>query len=299
MAQQTGNVHRVGVLRVGPTPPSWIESFRKGLRDLGYVEGQNLIIEFGLAKTASQLPELSAELIQRKVDVILASGTPSVMPAKHSGIPVVFVAAVDPVAAGVAASLAKPGGNVTGVSAVHADVTGKRLQLLKELIPKISKIALLVRATSPAAPQYVKEAQDAAGILSVELQVLGVRDPSQFEVAFGSAQAAGALIVSDDAVFTAERTRIAELAVKNRLPTIYGFGDMVEAGGLMAYGPHYGDLYRRAATHVHKILTGTKPADIAIEEPTKFEMVINLKTAKALGLEMPPAFLARADQVIE
>jgi putative ABC transport system substrate-binding protein len=182
---------------------------------------------------------------------------------------------------------------------VHADVTGKRLQLLKELNPKLGKVALLVRATSPAAAQYVKEAQDAAGILGIELHVLGVRDPSEFEAAFGSARAMGALILSDDAVFTAQRTTIAELAIKNRLPTIYGFGDMVEAGGLMAYGPHYGDLYQRAATHVHKILTGANPADIAIEEPTRFEMVINLKTAKALGLEMPPAFLARADQVIE
>jgi putative ABC transport system substrate-binding protein len=291
MAQQTGKIHRVGMLRVGLTPPNWIESFRKGLRELGYVEGQSVVIEFGLAKTAGQLPELAAELIQRKVDVIFASGTPSVMPAKGAGIPVVFVAAIDPVAAGVAASLPKPGGNVTGVSAVHADVTGKRLQLLQELIPKLSKIALLVRSTSPAAPQYVKEAQDAARILGIELQILGVRDPDEFEIAFGSAQAAGALIVSDDAVFTAQRIRIAELALKNRLPTIYGFGDMVEAGGLMAYGPHYGDLYRRAATHVHKILTGAKPADIAIEEPTKFEMVINLKTAKALGLDMPPPFL--------
>jgi putative ABC transport system substrate-binding protein len=299
MAQQAGKVRRVGMLRVGPTPPSWMESFRKGLRELGYVEGQTLVIEFGLAKAAGQLPELAAELIQRKVDVILASGTPSVMPAKNAGIPVVFVAAIDPVAAGVATSLARPGGNVTGVSAVHADVTGKRLQLLKELIPKLSKIALLVRATSPAAAQYVKEAQDAARILRVELQVLGVRDPSEFDVAFGSAQAAGALIVSDDAVFTAQRTKIAEIAIKNRVPTIYGFGDMVEAGGLMAYGPHYGDLYRRAATHVHKIFSGAKPADIAIEEPTRFEMVINLKTAKALDLEMPAALLARADQVIE
>jgi putative ABC transport system substrate-binding protein len=298
-AQQPGKVHRVGLLRVGPTPPAWIESFRKGLKDHGYVEGQGLVIELGLADSAAQLPDLAADLVRRKVDLVVASGTPSVMPAKNSAIPVVFVAAIDPVAAGVASSLARPGGNVTGVSAVHADVTGKRLQLLQELIPKLAKVALLVRATSPATAQYVREAEEAARTLRLELEVLGVRDPGELEAAIASARASGALLVADDAVFTAERSRITELALKNRLASIYGFGDMVEAGGLMAYGPHYGDLYRRAATHVHKILQGARPADLAIEQPVRFEMVVNLKTANALGLELPPAFLARADQVIE
>jgi putative ABC transport system substrate-binding protein len=298
-AQGASRMHRIGLLRVGPTPPAWIAAFRKGLQDLGHVEGQSLVIELGLAGSAGELPDLAADLIRRKVVLILASGTPSVMPAKNSAIPVVFVAAIDPVAAGVASSLARPGGNVTGVSAVHADVTGKRLQLLQELLPRLSKVALLVRAASPATAQYVKEAEEAARTLGLELQVLGVRDAGELDSAVGSAQTAGALLVADDAVFTAQRTKIAELALANRLATIYGFGDMVEAGGLMAYGPHYGDLYRRAATHVHKILQGAKPADLAIEQPTRFEMVVNLKTAKTLGLELPPAFLARADQVIE
>jgi putative ABC transport system substrate-binding protein len=298
-AQGASRMHRIGLLRVGPTPPAWIAAFRKGLQDLGHVEGQSLVIELGLAGSAGELPDLAADLIRRKVVLILASGTPSVLPAKNSAIPVVFVAAIDPVAAGVASSLARPGGNVTGVSAVHADVTGKRLQLLQELLPRLSKVALLVRAASPATAQYVKEAEEAARTLGLELQVLGVRDAGELDSAVGSAQTAGALLVADDAVFTAQRTKIAELALANRLATIYGFGDMVEAGGLMAYGPHYGDLYRRAATHVHKILQGAKPADLAIEQPTRFEMVVNLKTAKTLGLELPPAFLARADQVIE
>jgi putative ABC transport system substrate-binding protein len=298
-AQQPGKVHRVGMLRVGHTPPSWIESFRKGLRELGYIDGQNLIIEFGVAKSATELPDLAAELIRRKVDVILASGTPSVMPAKNAAISVVFVAAIDPVAAGVASSLARPGGNITGVSAVHADVTGKRFQLLQELLPKLSKVAFLVRTTSPATAQYVKEAELAAQTLGIELQTLTVRDPTDLEGALSSAPAADALLVVDDAVFTAQRVRIAELALKNRLPTMSGLRETVDAGGLMAYGPDYGDMYRRAATHVHKILNGAKPADLAIEQPTKFELVINLKTAKALGLTVPPPLLARADEVLE
>ena len=298
-AQQPGKVHRVGVLRVGLTPPSWIESFRKGLRELGYIDGQNLIIEFGVGKSATELPDLAAELIRRKVDVILASGTPSVMPAKNTAISVVFVAAIDPVAAGVARSLARPGGNITGVSAVHADVTGKRLQLVQELLPKLSKVAFLVRTTSPATAQYVKEAELAAQTLGIELQTLTVRDSTDLEGALGSALSADALLVVDDAVFTAQRVRIAELALKNRLPTISGLRETVDAGGLMSYGPDYGDMYRRAATQVHKILKGAKPADLAIEQPTKFELVINLKTAKALGLTVPQSVLARADEVIE
>ena len=298
-AQQRGKVWRIDLLRVGPPPPSFIEPFQKGLRELGYVEWQSFIIEPGLAKNAGQLPELAAELVRLKVDVILASGTPSVIPAKNTAIPVVFVAAIDPVAAGVATSLARPGGNVTGLSAVHGDVTGKRLQILTELLPRLTKIAFLVRATSPATAQYVKEAELAARALGIELQILTVRDPTDLEGALSSAQAAGALLVVDDAVFTAQRSKIAELAMKIGLPTMSGLRETVDAGGLMAYGPHYGDLYHRAATHVHKILKGAKPADLAIEQPTKFELVINLKTAKTLGLTIPPTLLARADEVIE
>jgi ABC-type uncharacterized transport system substrate-binding protein len=300
-AQQTEKTHRIGLLRVGPPPPSFIEPFRQGLRELGYVEGQSIIIEYGLARSVAQLPELATDLLRLKVDVLVASGTPSVVPARNatSTIPVVFVAAIDPVAAGVVASLARPGGNVTGVSAVHADAMGKRLQLLKELLPKASRIAFMVRATSPATAQYVKEAELAAQTLGMQLQILTVRDPADFEGAFGSAQGASALLEVDDAMFTAQRTRIADLALKNRLPTISGLSEMVEAGGLMSYGPHYGDLYRRAAAQVHKILRGAKPADLPVEQPTKFELAINLKTAKALGLTIPQSLLARADEVIQ
>jgi putative ABC transport system substrate-binding protein len=300
-AQEAGKVNRVGFLRVGEVPPTYLEGFRQGLRELGYREGRNVTIEYGLPRTAAQLPEVAAELVRRKVDVIVASGTPSVLPAKNATrtIPVVFVAAIDPVAAGVVTSLARPGGNVTGVTAVHADVTGKRLALLTEFLPKLSRIAFLVRATSPATEQYVKEADLAARTLGVQLQVLAVRDSNDFEGAFRAAQGAGALLVVDDAVFTAHRTQIAELALTSRLPTMYGLSEMVMAGGLISYGPHYGEMYRTAATHVHKILKGAKPADLPVEQPTKFELVVNLKTAKALGLTIPRTVLLRADSVIE
>ena len=299
-AQQAGKVNRIGFLRVGPPPTTWIEGFRQGLRELGYLEGQNITIEYGLARSAAQVPDVAAELVRLKVDVLVASGTPSVLPARNatSTIPVVFVAAIDPVATGVAASLARPGGNVTGVTAMHADLTGKRLELLKELLPKLSRIAVLVR-DHPGHAQYVQEAELAARTLGAQLQVLTVRDPRDFEGAFSAARGASALLQVDDAVFTAQRTQIAELALKNRLPTMFGQSASVEAGGLMAYGPRYEDLYRRAAVYVDKILKGTKPSDLPVEQPTRFELVINLKTAKALGLKIPPSVLGRADKVIK
>jgi putative ABC transport system substrate-binding protein len=288
-------------LRFGSPPLAFIEGFRQGLRDLGYVEGQNIVIEYGLAQSVAQLPDVAAELVRLKVDVLVASGVPSVLPAKNatSTIPVVFVAAIDPVAAGLVASLARPGGNVTGVTVMQADLTGKRFQLLKELLPKLSRIAILVRATSPAAAEYVKEAELAARTLGTPLQVLTVREPRDLEGAFSAARGASALVWSDDAVFTAHRIQIAELALKNRLPTVSGLREVVEAGGLMAYGAHTGELHRRAATFVDKILKGAKPADLPVERPTKFELVINLKTAKALGLTIPPSLLGRADEVIQ
>jgi putative ABC transport system substrate-binding protein len=300
-AQQPGKVYRIGFLRVGPPPAAWIEGLRQGLRELGYLEGRNIVIEFGLASSAAQVPDVAAELVRLKADVIVASGTPSLLPARDAAgtIPVVFVAAIDPVATRLVASLARPGGNVTGVTAMQANITGKRLQLLRELLPNLSRIALMVRATSQANALYVQETETAARALAVQLQILTPRNPGDIEATISAARGASALVVADDAVFTAHRARIAELALKNRLPTAYGFGDMVEAGGLMAYGAHYADLYRRAATQVHKILTGAKPADLPIEQPTKFELVINLKTAKALGLKIPESFLVHADQVIE
>ena len=299
-AQPAGRVHRIGLLRVGAPPATFIEPFRQGLRELGYVEGRSFIIEYGLARNVEQLPETAAELLRRKVDVLVASGTPSVVPAKNATktVPVVFVAAIDPVATGVVASLARPGGNVTGVSAVFADAMGKRVQLVKELFPKATRIGFLVRATSPATPQYVQEVEGAARSLGLQVQILRVRDPADLDGALSSAQGVSALLQVDDAMLTTNRARIADLALKYRLPSISGLSETVEAGGLMSYGPHYGELYRLAATQVDKILRGTKPADLPVEQPTKFELVINLKTAKALGLTIPPSVLARADEVI-
>ena len=262
---------------------------------------QHFVIDYGLARDAGQLPDIAADLVRRKVHVLVASGTPSVVPAQNATqtIPVVFVAAVDPVAAGVTASLARPGANVTGITAMHADLIAKRFDLLKELLPRLSTVAVLARTGSAATAQYVKEAELAAPKLRLKLRVVTLRDPADLEAALMTIQGVNALVVADDAVFTAHRIKIAELALRKKLPTAYGFSDMVEAGGLMAYGPHYGDMYRRAAIQVHKILKGAKPADLPIEQPVQFELVINLKTAKALGLTIPPSLLARADQIIE
>jgi putative ABC transport system substrate-binding protein len=300
-AQQAGKVWRIGFLRVGKPPNAWIDGFLEGLRERNYVEGRNFVMEYGLARDAGQIPAMAEELVRHRVDVLVASGTPSVMPAKRATttIPVVFVAAVDPVAAGVTASLARPGGNVTGITAMHADLIAKRLGLLKELLPKLSAIAVLAREGSAATAQYVREAELAAPKLRLQLRVVTLRNAGDLEGALSAMQWASALVVADDAVFTAHRARIAELALNNRLPTAYGFSDMVEAGGLFAYGPHYGDMYRRAAIQVSKILRGAKPADVPVEQPVRFEFVINLKTAKALGLTIPPSLLARADLVIE
>jgi putative ABC transport system substrate-binding protein len=299
-AQPAGKVHRIGFLRFGPAPPTWIESFRQGLREFGRVEGQNITIEYAVARSLAQLPDVAAELVRLKVDVLVASGTPSVLPAKNatSTIPVVFVASIDPIATGVVPSLARPGGNVTGVTSMYAEAVGKRLQLLEELLPKLSRIAVLAR-DHPDQAQRGREAELAARTLGVQLQVLRVRDPRDFEGAFNAARGASALLQLDDALFTANRTQVAELALKNRLPTMVGHRELVEAGGLLAYGADYEYLYRRAATFVDKILKGAKPADLPVEQPTKFELVVNMKTARALGLTIPQSLLLRADHVIE
>jgi putative ABC transport system substrate-binding protein len=300
-AQQAAKTKRLGFLRVGRPPESWLEGLRQGLRELGYVEGRDIAIELGLPASADGVAEAVAEFVRLKVDVILASGTPSLRPARDGSgtIPIVFVAAIDPVATGLVATLARPGGNVTGVTAMQAEIAGKRLELLREIFPNLSRIALLVRASSQANDQYMKETETAARALGVQVQVLSVSDATDLEGSISSAKGASALIVADDAVFTTRRTQIAELALKSRLPTASGLRETVDAGGLMSYGPHYKDLYRRAATHVHKILQGAKPADLSIEQPTKFEFVLNMRTAKALGVTVPPMLLARADEVIE
>jgi putative ABC transport system substrate-binding protein len=301
LAQAGGKVSRIGFLRVGPPPAAFIGGFRQGLRELGLIEGQHFVIEFVLAQSAAQISGAAAEVVRRKVDIILASGTPSVLPARDAAgqIPVVFIATLDPVATGLVASLAKPGRNITGLTSISGDLTAKRLQLIRELLPNISSIAILVRETSPTAAQYIQESQAAARILGLELQLLTERNPTELDGIFAAVQKSSALVVADDAEFTALRAEIAALALRYRLPTVFGFREMVEAGGLMAYGAGFGDLYRRAATHVYKIIRGAKPADIPVEQPTKFEFWLNMRTAKALGLTIPPSLLVRADEVIE
>ena len=300
-AQPLKQMHHIGFLRVGPPPASFIDGFRQGLREQGYIEGQHYVIEYSLAQSAAQIPEAAAELVRRKVDIIVASGTPSVLPARDAAgpTPVVFVAAIDPVAAGLVASLAQPVGNITGMTTISADVTAKRLQMVRQLLPKLTKIALLIRESSPDTAQYVKESETATRNLGIELQIEIERDPKDLEGVFVAVRGANALVVADDAEFTAHRAQIAELALKNQLPTVFGLREQAEAGGLMAYGPSFEELYRRAASHVYKILQGAKIADLPIEQPVKFEFVLNMRTAKALDLTIPPSLLALADEVIE
>jgi putative ABC transport system substrate-binding protein len=296
----TSTARRVGVLRVRSIPPTFIDPFRAELRALGYVEGKTLVIDYGFAPSVPQLPEVAEQLAGR-VEVLVASGTPSVMPARGVShrVPVVFVAAIDPVASGLVSSLAHPGGNITGVSAVHADAIGKRLQMIMELLPNASRVALMVRETSPATAQYVREAQLAMRTLGLELQVLGVRSPADLDAAFAKAKGASALLQVDDAMLTAQRKKIAALALEVRVPTVSGLSESVEAGGLMSYGPHYGDLYQRAGRLVHAILKGIRPANLPVEQPTRFELVINLKTANTLGVTIPQSMLHIADKLIE
>ena len=301
LGQEAGKAKRIGFLRVGSPPAAFIDGFRQGLRELGLVEGQHYVIEFGLAQSSAQMPAAAAELVRRGVNIIVASGTPSVLPARDAAgqIPVVFVATLDPVATELVTSLARPGRNITGMTSISGDLIAKRLELIRQVIPELSRITILVRASSPTAAQYVQESRTAAGNLGIKLQIVSELDPKDLEGIFTSVQRPSALVIADDAEFTAYRALIAELALRNQLPTVFGLREMVEAGGLMAYGASFGELYRRAASHVHKILQGAKPADLPVEQPTKFELVLNMRTAKALGLDIPISLLARADEVIE
>jgi putative ABC transport system substrate-binding protein len=231
----------------------------------------------------------------------MASGTPAVLPARNATnvVPIVFVAAIDPIATGVVTSLARPGGNVTGLTAVYSDMTGKRLEFLKEMLPALTRVALLSRPANPGHTHYVQQTQMAARMLRIELEVMTANTPDEFEAAFHGMQGVGALIQIDDALFTSHRQRLVELAMQYRIPGAYGLREFVDIGGFMALGPSYSDLYRRAAAYLDKILKGAKPADLPVEQASTFEMIVNLKTAKALGLTISPALLARADEVIE
>jgi ABC-type uncharacterized transport system substrate-binding protein len=304
-AQPAGKVYCIGVLE--PTSMALnaanLDAFRQGLRELGYVEGRNMRIEYRSADGRSErFPDLAAELVRLKVDVILTRGTPAVMAAKNATgtIPVVMAASGDPVLSGVVSSLARPGGNVTGLSAVVVEVSGKRLELIREVAPGVSRVAALFNMSNPNDALQWKEIETAAPSLRVQLQLLDVRKPSDFAGAFDAAVKgrAGALVVGLDALTWANHRPIVDLAAKHRLPAIYGGREFVNAGGLIAYGVSYPHLYHRAANFVDKILKGAKPADLPVEQPSKFELVINLKTAKALGLTIPQSLLQRADEVI-
>jgi putative ABC transport system substrate-binding protein len=305
-AQQARKSARIGVLAAGVPNMYTVryEAFRQGLRELGYVEGQTIAIEYRYAEGKfERLPDLAAELVRLNVAVILASSAPETGAAKRAttSIPIVFGLHGDPVGTGHVASLAKPGGNITGMATMAPELSGKRLALLKEAFPRIARVAVLWNATNPAKVEDWRETQGAAQALGLTLQSREVRGPDDFPSAFAAmtTQRPDAVLTLDDPLLLNSRTSIVAFAAKQRLPVIYPQRDYAEAGGLMSYGPSISDMFRRASTYVDKILKGAKPGDLPIEQPTKFELVINLKTAKALGLTIPPSLLARADQIIE
>jgi putative tryptophan/tyrosine transport system substrate-binding protein len=305
-AQPSKRTYRIGYLAAG-----WgsgtaylrtLEAFRQGLRELGWVEGQNVVIEYRFAEGRSErLPALAEELVRLNMDVIAASPTPAALAAKNATrtIPIVGMSLTEPVEVGLVASLARPGGNVTGVAyGFGTDIFGKQLELLKEVTPEVQRVAVLSNpGNSPTQPLMMGSVERSARSLGLQLQLLEARGPDEFDVAFAAMtkERAGALLLTGDSMFFLHRARLAELAVRNRLPSMSTQGQWVEAGGLMSYGPSFPDLYRRAATYVDKILKGARPADLSIEQPTKFELVINLKTARALGLTVPQSLVLRAE----
>ena len=305
-AQETGKVSRIGLL--SPFSPAdataWHQAFRQGLRDLGWVEGKNISIESRYAEGQSdRLPGLVAELLRLKVDLIVTTVTPDAVAAKKATrtVPIVMASAGDPVASGIVESLARPGGNITGLSQIAPELAAKRLQLLKELAPKLSRVGVIWSPQDLISSQVWKEIQRPARALGVQLHSLETRSLGEFDKAFEDAIRArvDALAILPAPVFVTNRKRIVDFAAKQRLPSIYHLREFVDSGGLIAYGPDRSDLFRRAATFVDKILRGAKPADLPVERPTKFELVINLKTAKALGLAIPQSLLLRADEVIQ
>ena len=300
-AEQAGKVYRVGYLSSSATV---FEPFRLGLRELGYIEGQNLSIEARLAAgKIERLPELAVELVKARVDVIAAVSPPAIEAAKKAttAIPIVMAfISVDPVRSGFVDSLSRPGGNITGVAMIADDIAGKRLALLKEMLPSATHIALLAQVNHSSSVSQAKAAGETARALGVELQIVEARDFRDYEAALGAITKTtpGVFILANPTFFD-DRERLAALAVRHRLASLCEWGQMAKAGCLMSYGPNISDLYRRVGRYVDRILKGDKPSDLPIEQPTKFELVINLKTAKALGLTIPPSLLLRADQVIE
>ncbi len=308
-AQQAAKVARLGFLALNPAAnPHLHEAFRQGLRDLGYVEGRNLVIEYRSAEgKPERLPALAAELVALKVDVIVTGGgAPTALAAKQATrtLPIVFASTGDPVTDGLVTSLGRPGGNVTGSSNFVPELVGKHLEQLTQAVPGVSRVAVLWQPGAlgeRTAKDMLKGAEVAARALGVRLQIVEARGPADIDRAFSdmTRARAGALTALGSAMFNSERRRLVDLAAKNRLPAVYPLREFVDAGGLMSYGPSLADLFRRAATYVDKILKGAKPGDLPVEQPTKFELIINLKTAKALGLTIPPSLLQRADEVLQ
>jgi len=304
-AQQPKKVPRIGFL--GSASPSTIstriEAFRQGLRELGYVEGKNIVIEYRWAEgKIERLPDLAIELVRLQLEVIVTAGPSSTRPVKEatSTIPIVMAFDNDPVGSGFVTSLARPGGNITGLSTLAPEISGKQLALLKEIVPRLSRVAVLGNSTNPGNAQSLKETELAAGALKVQLQYLDVQDHKDIETTFQAAikGRAEAVLVLQNPVLTSHRKQLVDLTVKGRFPAIYDRGEFVEEGGLMTYAVSSTDLFRRAATYVDKILKGAKPVDLPVEQPTKFEFIVNLKAAKQIGLTIPPNVLARADRVI-
>jgi putative ABC transport system substrate-binding protein len=304
--QQPARIPRIGYLFSFIPSEGRIlwEACRQGLRELGYAEGQNIVLEPRWAEGRHErLPALAADLVGLKVDVIVAAATPAGLAAKAatSTIPIVIVAVGAPIKAGLVANLARPGGNVTGLSLLTPELSGKRLELLMDMLPKLSRVAVLMNPDNPVSAVFLEDTQVAARSVAIDVQRLDAHNPAEIERAFGAALGAqaSALIVFDDPVLWSYRPRIVALAATQRIAVMYGLRDFVDDGGLMSYGPNRPDQYRRTAVYVDKILKGAKPADLPVEQPTRFDLVINLKTAKALGLTVPSQLVARADEVIE
>src|SRR5436190_6044814 len=301
-AQQQGRIVTIGVLGIEPWSP--IDTFRQALDVLGYIEGKNVRFEYRYAKGDNErLPELANDLVGLNVDVILTWGTDAVLAAKQATttIPIVMGAVGDPLGIGIVTNLAHPGGNVTGFSSRAAELEAKRLQLLKEVVPAVSRVAILFNPTNHYMPLALQSARQGAQMLHVTLAVYEVHDTTTLDAAFVilTKDRPDAFMVLADTFLVSQRSRITQFAIENKLPAIYSFREYLEAGGLIAYTPNYHDLFRRAANYVDMILKGTKPAELPIEQPTKFHLLINLKTARALGLTVPPTLLARADELIE
>jgi putative tryptophan/tyrosine transport system substrate-binding protein len=304
-AQQSGKLPTIGFLgqSTRSATSEWTAAFVQRLRELGWIDGRNVAIEYRWGEGRNErFAEIAAEFVRLKVDVLVTAGTPQVLAAKQatSVIPIVFAVAGDPVGTGLVASLARPGGNVTGLATLAADLAGKRLELLREVVPGLGRLAILGNVGNPLSVLELGEVQAAARTLGLEVHTLEIRRAQDIAPAFEALKGhADALYVCIDGLVNTNRIRINTSALGARLPTMHGARDYVEAGGLMSYGPNYPDLFRRSADYVDKILHGAKPGDIPVELPTKFDLIINLTTAKTLGLEVPPTLLARADEVIE